>query len=148
MTFVSKSLKLGWMRISKRSIWGLNILLVLQVNTGNLFQDTFNTHISINKYNWVFRKVMYFEPHNYLRFGLILFVAKFIFSVFNQNAWKNSPGWCGSVDWSPACEPSGCWFDSQSGHMPGLQTRSPVGDSWEGTTHWCFSPSLSPFPSL
>ena len=39
------------------------------------------------------------------------------------------PNWCGSVDWVPACEPKGCWFDSQSGHMPELQARSLV----EGT---------------
>ena len=45
------------------------------------------------------------------------------------------------------CEPNGRWCDSQSGPMPGLQTRSPVGGVWEATTHWCFSPSLSPsFP--
>ena len=30
------------------------------------------------------------------------------------------PGYCGSVDWVPACEPKGHWFNSQSGHMPGL----------------------------
>ena len=57
---------------------------------------------------------------------------------------KSCPGWCGSVDWVPACEPKGCWFDSQSGHMPGLWARSPVGGTWEATMHWCFSPSLSP----
>ena len=39
-------------------------------------------------------------------------------------------------------EPNGCWFNSQAGHMPGLQgTR-------EATTHWCFSPSLSPSLTL
>ena len=60
---------------------------------------------------------------------------------------KISPGWCDSVDWVPAGEPKGCWFNSQSGHMPGLRARSPVGGAWEATTHWCFSPSLSPsFP--
>ena len=52
-----------------------------------------------------------------------------------------SPGWCGSVDWAPACEPSGCQFDSQSGHMPGLLARSPAGGLWEGTDR-CFSPSF------
>ena len=35
----------------------------------------------------------------------------------------------------------------RSGHIPGLQARSPVGSLWEATnqciTHWCFSPSLS-----
>ena len=54
------------------------------------------------------------------------------------------PGWCGSVDWVPACKARALWFDSQSGHMPGLQARPPVGDMWEATTHWCFFPSLSP----
>ena len=34
----------------------------------------------------------------------------------------------------------GLLVDSQSGHMPGLQTRSPVGGMWEATTHWCFFP--------
>ena len=42
-----------------------------------------------------------------------------------------SPGWCGSVDWAPACEQKGHQFDSQSGHMPGLQARSPVGGARE-----------------
>ena len=36
-----------------------------------------------------------------------------------------SPGWCGSVDWAPDCKAKGCWFNSQSGHMPGWQTRFP-----------------------
>ena len=55
-----------------------------------------------------------------------------------------SPGWCGSVDWMLACEPKGHQFDPQSGHMPGLWARSPVGGMWEATTYWCSSPSLSP----
>ena len=55
-----------------------------------------------------------------------------------------SPVWCSSVDWAPAYKPKGCQFDSQSGHMPGLQPRSPVWGVWEATTHWCFFPSLSP----
>ena len=59
-----------------------------------------------------------------------------------------SPGWCSSVDWVLACEPKGSWFKSQSEHMPGSQARSPVGGAWEATTHWCFSPSLSPLLPL
>ena len=55
-----------------------------------------------------------------------------------------SPGWCGSVDWVLACEAKGHWFNSQPGHMPGLQSKSPLGGAWVATTHWCFSPSLSP----
>ena len=53
------------------------------------------------------------------------------------------PGWCVSVHWVPACEPKGWWFDSHSGHVPGLWSRSPVGGMWETTTHWCFSLSFS-----
>ena len=43
---------------------------------------------------------------------------------------------------SVGCEPKGHWFDSQSGHRPGLQARSPVG-ACETITHWYFSPSFS-----
>ena len=42
------------------------------------------------------------------------------------------------------CEPMGHQFDSQSGHMPGLQTRSPVGGMREATTHGFLSLSPSP----
>ena len=31
------------------------------------------------------------------------------------------------AEWVLACEPKGRRFDSQAGHMPGLQARSPVG---------------------
>ena len=55
---------------------------------------------------------------------------------------NSSPGWCGSVDWASAWEPKGHQFDSQSGHMPGLQARFPVGGDREATTHWYFSPFL------
>ena len=53
------------------------------------------------------------------------------------------PGWYGSVVWAPACDLKGYQFDSQLGHMPGLQAKSPVGDDQEATNQ-CFSPSLSP----
>ena len=46
---------------------------------------------------------------------------------------------------STGCEPKGHLLHSQSGHMSGLWARSPVGATWEATTYWCFSPSLSPF---
>ena len=49
---------------------------------------------------------------------------------------NTSPGWYGSVDWAPSCEPKGRWFNSQSRHMPGLWARSPVGGVQEAT---CFS---------
>ena len=45
------------------------------------------------------------------------------------------PGLVWLVDRAPACEPKGCWFNSQSGHTPGLQARSLVGGLREATTH-------------
>ena len=63
------------------------------------------------------------------------------------NIWGHLVHWCSSVDWAPACEPRGRWFDSQSGHKPVFQALCPVEGAWEATTHWCFSPSLPPsFP--
>ena len=40
------------------------------------------------------------------------------FTSFQNN--ELGPGWCGSGDWSLACELKGCWFDFLSGNMPGL----------------------------
>ena len=47
----------------------------------------------------------------------------------------SNDGWHGSVDGVLACEPKGRWFYSQSGPMPGLWARSPVGGAQEATTH-------------
>ena len=79
--------------------------------------------------------VFFFNPH--LRICLLI-----LFYFFKD--FISFPGWCGSLDWVPVCEPKGRQFNSQSGHMPGLQASSPVGCAQEATTHWCFSPSLSP----
>ena len=49
------------------------------------------------------------------------------------------PGWCGSVDWVPACILKGRQFDSQSG----LWARSLIGGVREAI-NWCFSLCLSP----
>ena len=38
-----------------------------------------------------------------------------------------SPDWCGSVGWALSCKLKGRHFNSQSGHLPGLWARSPVG---------------------
>ena len=57
--------------------------------------------------------------------------------------WFNNvvmPGWCGSVDWALAWEPRCCQFDSQSGHMPGLQAGSP---GWVQRGNWSMFLSLS-----
>ena len=40
---------------------------------------------------------------------------------------KGSPGWCGSENSMPGCEPKGYRFDSQSGQVPGLWAGAPVG---------------------
>ena len=49
-------------------------------------------------------------------------VLQLLLCISNQGG---SPGWCGSLDWVPACKPKGHWFNSQSGHMPGLWARLP-----------------------
>ena len=54
--------------------------------------------------------------------------------AFNQS----SPS---SVVECQACEPKGRWFDSQSGHKPGLWARSPFGDMQEAT-NGCISRTL------
>ena len=38
-----------------------------------------------------------------------------------------SPDWCGSAGWLASCKPKGHQFDFCSGHMAGLQLKSPVG---------------------
>ena len=70
-------------------------------------------------------------------------------------SWVNSPQrvtWtlAGVTQWTeyqPSNQRVTGWIPSL-GHMTGLWTRSPVGGTPEATTHWCFSPSLSPSFSL
>ena len=40
---------------------------------------------------------------------------------------NNEIALAGVAQWIERCKPGGQWFDSKSGHMPGLWTRSPVG---------------------
>ena len=47
-------------------------------------------------------------------------------------------GWCGSVEWVPACEPKGLRFDSQPGFTAGVRARSLVGDCSVGSKWWMF----------
>ena len=79
-----------------------------------------------------------FFPH--MKLSFLISIASLFLAVFS----RFSPGWSGSVGWAWACKPKGGQFNSQPGHMPGFQARSPVGGTWEATTHYCFSPSLSP----
>ena len=50
-------------------------------------------------------------------------------NLYDDNIIVNTccPAWCGLVDSVSDCEPKGLQFISQSGHMPGLWARSPVG---------------------
>ena len=42
----------------------------------------------------------------------------------------------GVAQWTECqCEAKGLWFDSQSGHMPGLWAKTPVQGTQEITTH-------------
>ena len=56
-------------------------------------------------------------------------------NTFVNRSERFHPGWCSSVDWALTCKPKGPWFDSQSGHMPGLWARSPVRDACERQPH-------------
>ena len=49
---------------------------------------------------------------------------------------KQPPVLAGVAQWTE-CWPANQsrWFDSLSGHMPGLPARSPVGDVWEAGIH-------------
>ena len=48
-----------------------------------------------------------------------------------DRALADVPKWIGRRP----VEPKGGWFDSQSGHMPGLQARYPIGGAQEAVTH-------------
>ena len=96
------------------------------------------------------KNVLMFSPWNFILPG---FTFCLFYQLLREGHWNLlkmhiMPQWCGSVDWVPAWEPKGCRLDTQSGHMPGLPARSPVGSAWEAMTHWYFSPSLSPSPPL
>ena len=63
-----------------------------------------------------------------LSFHFSNYIVSFLVQVISWlKIWIVSIGWYSSVDWAWAWEPKDCQFNSQSGHMPGLQARSPVG---------------------
>ena len=89
-----------------------------------------------------------------LDYGLQLFLfleeAKLLFTSFECSKWiwtalAAVAQWIES--W-PVNQRVASWIPSL-GHMPGLWARSAVGDTWEATTKWSFSPSsLAPSLSL
>ena len=84
------------------------------------------------KWHWlrIFQKLMY-KVVTIIREG---WLANFVLWCIK----RIDPDWCGSVVWAPAWESKGRQFNSQSGHMPGLQARSLFG-SMQEATNWCFS---------
>ena len=69
-----------------------------------------------------------------------LFVRKQVLNIM----FSTLAGVAQWIEWRPANQRiSSSIPNSQSGHMPMLWARSPVGGVWEATTHWCFSPSFS-----
>ena len=56
---------------------------------------------------------------------------------------RNRPGWCGSVDWVPACKPKGWWFDSQSRAHAWVAGQAPSRGCMKGNYTVMFL-SLSP----
>ena len=85
-------------------------------------------------------------------------LQRFVYGTMLQKNWDTQPrlfflfksiscpGWCSSVDWAWAWKPKGCQFDSQPGHMPGLQARFPSRGCVRGN-HTLMFLSLS-LPSL
>ena len=68
--------------------------------------------------------IVFWKSLNKISFSILIKSKQksyFFFFFFNPIF---HPGWCGSVDWVPACEPKGCQFYAQSGHMPGLWASS------------------------
>ena len=63
-----------------------------------------------------------------------------------QNLNYSCPGWCGSVGWMLVWDPKGLWFDSQSGHVPGLRGSGRLLGTFERQPH--IDVSLPLFPSL
>ena len=58
----------------------------------------------------------------FLMAGLPVCLIVFLWSKIQEKSLVGVAQWIES-----ACEPKSHWFDFQSGHMPGLQARSPVG---------------------
>ena len=62
------------------------------------------------------------------------------------NNSKMCPSWCDSVNCALACRQKGRWFNSQSGHLPGLWARSQLGVWERQLIDVSFPLFLFPFP--
>ena len=63
-----------------------------------------------------------------------------MYVLYQEVQFHSWPVWLRGLRIAPQIKKS--LLDSQSGHMPGLQARSPVGGVQEATTQWRFSPSF------
>ena len=112
-----------------------------------MYQSMSGKNIVANLYSiWVFLSLVFTEFNNIVD-AFHPPSSSWLFQTLNFKNW-NSPGWCGSMAWAPTCHLRGYLFDSQSGHMPGLQARSPAGGVREATnrcsSHTSMFLSLSP----
>ena len=77
----------------------------------------------------------------------------YVLDIKTNKKWSG-PDLCSSVGWVLYCKAKCHLFNSQSGHMPGLQAQSPQLGVCErqsmdvSPTCWCSSPFLPRFPSL
>ena len=87
---------------------------------------------------------------SYEQYSLNLFPLRLMWFLAISQLSRNDccPGWRGSVDRALVCELKDRRLNSQSGHMPGLQARSPMQGAQEATTLMFLSLFLLPFPSL
>ena len=72
----------------------------------------------------------YFSPAGYLSSSQY---AKVVGSVSGPGTYKKQSVALTGVDWVLSCKPKGHWFDSQTGHVPGLLARFLVGGIQEST---------------
>ena len=88
---------------------------------------------------WLYKEVSRVYPCHHLDRKSLSYVTYYI------KYYQSDP--CGSVGWALSCKAKGRWFDSQSGHMPGLLPSPPQGTLWEATdrffTHTSIFFSLS-----
>ena len=98
---------------------------------------------SSGSYCWLLRRT-YLKKKQYSLICILFYVhaiLQYNLQYFQKPFLLSWLVWLSGL--SVGCKPKDCWFKSQSGHMPGLQARSPVGATWAATTHWCVSPSFS-----
>ena len=99
--------------------WGRDLIYFFEVDNQKLVSKCHSQQVYMVVCRWGGRVICIRECL------LVVFIS---FQLCSFKTKQISPGWCGSVDWVPACEPGGHQFCSQSRHIPELQTRSPLGD--------------------